>query len=98
MLVRVGEGTLKPKERIQLMSTGGSYLCEQLGIFTPKAKSKDELVAGEGGYVTPGIKELRAAKSGDTLTHAHKPAAPPLPGLNEGKRPLFLAPYPRHRT
>src|SRR4030088_1501313 len=62
MLVRVVEGTLKPKERIQLMSTGGSYLCEQLGIFTPKAKSKDELVAGEVGYVTAGIKELRAAK------------------------------------
>src|SRR5882672_3905888 len=94
MLVRVVEGTLRPKERIQLMSTGGSYLCEQLGIFTPKAKSKDELVAGEVGYVTAGIKELRAAKVGDTLTHADKPAAQPLPGFKEVKPQVFAGLYP----
>ena len=72
MLVRVMEGTIRPKERIVLMSTGDAYLSDQLGVFTPKAKAKDELEAGEVGYVTAGIKELRAAKVGDTITHARE--------------------------
>src|SRR5947208_3646304 len=94
MLVRVMEGTLKPKERILLMSTEASYLCEHLGVFTPKAKEKDELSAGEVGYVTAGIKELRAAKVGDTLTHADKPAAKALPGFKEIKPQVFAGLYP----
>src|SRR4030088_1743220 len=57
MLVRVVDGTLRPKEKIRLMSTGASYLCEQVGVFTPKAKGRDALSAGEVGYVTAGIKE-----------------------------------------
>src|SRR5258705_2496919 len=85
MLVRVFEGTLRPKERILLMSTDAPYLCEQVWAFTPKAKANAELVAGEVGYVTAGIKELRAAKVGDTLTHADRPAAQPLPGFKEVK-------------
>src|SRR5687767_14254907 len=72
MLVRVMEGTVRSKERITLMSTGASYLSDQIGIFTPKAKNRDVLAAGEVGFVTAGIKELRAAKVGDTLTHAAK--------------------------
>src|SRR4051812_20418088 len=58
MLVRVMEGTLRPKERVRLMSTGAAHLCEQLGVFTPKAKPCDVLSAGEVGYVTAGIKGL----------------------------------------
>jgi len=79
MLVRVFEGTLRPKERILLMSTDASYLCEQVGVFTPKATARELLAAGEVGYVTAGVRELRAAKVGDTLTHAGKPARAPLP-------------------
>jgi GTP-binding protein LepA len=94
MLVRVMEGTVRPKERIMLMSTGASYLCDQLGVFTPKAKPKDTLVAGEVGYVTAGIKELRAAKVGDTLTYAARPAALPLPGFKEIKPQVFAGLYP----
>jgi GTP-binding protein LepA len=94
MLVRVMEGTLRPRERIMLMSTGTSYLCDQLGVFTPKAKTKADLVAGEVGYVTAGIKELRAAKVGDTITHAAKPAAKPLPGFKEIKPQVFAGLYP----
>jgi len=94
MLVRVMEGTLRPKQRILLMSTGASYLCEQLGVFTPKAQSRDVLAAGEVGYVTAGIKELRAAKVGDTLTTAERPAAQPLPGLKEIKPQVFAGLYP----
>jgi len=94
MLVRVMQGTIRPKEKIMLMSTGASYLSDQLGVFTPKAKPKETLVAGEVGYVTAGIKELRAAKVGDTITTASKPAAKPLPGFKEIKPQVFAGLYP----
>jgi GTP-binding protein LepA len=94
MLVRVVDGTLKPRERVHLMSTGADYLCDQVGIFTPKSKAADSLSAGEVGFVIAGIKELRAAKVGDTLTHADKPAAVPLPGFKEVKPQVFAGLYP----
>jgi GTP-binding protein LepA len=94
MLVRVVEGTLRPKEKIRLMSTGADYLCEQLGVFTPKAQARDVLAAGEVGYITAGIKELRAAKVGDTITHEGKAAAAPLPGFKEIKPQVFAGLYP----
>ncbi|HEX6528531.1 MAG TPA: translation elongation factor 4, partial [Burkholderiales bacterium] len=94
MLVRVMEGTIRPKEKIQLMSTGASYLCEQVGVFTPKSKAKDDLKAGEVGFVTAGIKELRAAKVGDTITYEKNGAAKPLPGFKEIKPQVFAGLYP----
>ncbi len=94
MLVRVVEGMLRPKDKIRLMSTGAAYHCENLGIFTPKSRSVDSLGAGEVGYVTAGIKELRAAKVGDTVTHDDKPAASPLPGFKEVKPQVFAGLYP----
>ena len=94
MLVRVFSGTLRPRDKIQLMSTGAAYLCDQVGVFTPKSKSKDELKAGEVGFLTAGIKELRAAKVGDTVTLAAKPAAKPLPGFKEIKPQVFAGLYP----
>ncbi len=94
MLVRVVDGSLRPKDRILLMSNGANYLCEQVGVFTPKAKSKDALAAGEVGFVTAGIKELQAARVGDTLTLAQRPAAEPLPGFKEIKPQVFAGLYP----
>ena len=94
MLVRVVDGVLRPKDRIRLMSTGAAYACENLGVFTPKSKSADSLSAGEVGYVTAGIKELRAAKVGDTLTSDDKPATEPLPGFKEVKPQVFAGLYP----
>src|SRR5258706_14161642 len=85
MLVRVVDGELKPKARIMPMSTGANHLCEQVGVFTPKATNKAVLCAGEVGFVTAGIKELKAARVGDTLTLAHRPATEPLPGFKEIK-------------
>jgi GTP-binding protein LepA len=94
MLVRVVDGQLKPKDRLQFMSTGASYGCEQVGIFTPKAKGKEVLGAGEVGFVTAGIKELKAAKVGDTLTLAQRPATTPLPGFKDIKPQVFAGLYP----
>jgi GTP-binding protein LepA len=93
-LVRVVDGSLRPKDKIRLMSTGASYLCEQVGAFTPKATGKAELSAGEVGYVIAGIKELRAAKVGDTLTNDAKPAGEALPGFKEVKPQVFAGLYP----
>jgi len=94
MLVRVVDGVLRPKEKILLMSTQASHLCEQIGVFTPKAEAREQLSAGEVGFVVAGIKEVRAAKVGDTLTHADKPAAKPLPGFKEVKPQVFAGLYP----
>jgi GTP-binding protein LepA len=94
MLVRVVDGELKPKDRLLLMSTGASYLCEQVGVFTPKAQGRDVLAAGEVGFVTAGIKELKAARVGDTLTLAQRPAAAVLPGFKDIKPQVFAGLYP----
>ena len=94
MLVRVVDGALKPKDRILLMSTGANYLCEQVGIFRPKANNKEMLAAGEVGFVTAGIKEIKAARVGDTLTLVQHPAKEPLPGFKEIKPQVFAGLYP----
>jgi GTP-binding protein LepA len=94
MLVRVVDGALRPKDKILLMSTQATYFCEQIGVFTPKARNREQLSAGEVGFVVAGIKELRAAKVGDTLTHADKPATGPLPGFKEVKPQVFAGLYP----
>jgi GTP-binding protein LepA len=94
MLVRMVDGTLRPKDRILLMSTGASYLCEQVGVFTPKAETRDELAAGEVGFIISGIKELEAARVGDTVTRADRPAADALPGFKEIKPQVFAGLYP----
>ena len=69
MLVRVVNGTLKPKEKILFMATGAQHLTEHIGVFTPKSQPRDSLSAGQVGFVIAGIKELKAAKVGDTITH-----------------------------
>jgi GTP-binding protein LepA len=94
MLVRVVDGTLKPKDKLLLMSNKSAYLCEQVGVFTPKSQSRDSLSAGEVGFVIAGIKELKAAKVGDTVTLADKPASEPLPGFKEIKPQVFAGLYP----
>jgi GTP-binding protein LepA len=94
MLVRVVDGSLKAKEKIRLMATGAEYLCEQVGVFTPKSVQRTQLSAGEVGFIITGIKELAAAKVGDTVTLAGKPAAAPLPGFKEVKPQVFAGLYP----
>jgi len=94
MLVRVVDGTLRPKDRIRLMATGTTHLCEQVGVFTPKSLAREVLNAGEVGFIISGIKELDAAKVGDTVTLADRPAAEPLPGFKEIKSQVFAGLYP----
>ncbi len=94
MLVRIVDGCLKPKDKIMLMATGGTHQCEQLGVFTPRAETRDRLAAGEVGFIIAGIKELKAAKVGDTVTLATHPAAKALPGFKEIKPQVFAGLYP----
>jgi len=94
VLVRMVQGTLRPKDKVLLMSTGAAHLCEQVGVFTPKSQTRDELVAGEVGFVVAGVKELREAKVGDTITRTDKPATAPLPGFKEIKPQVFAGLYP----
>ncbi len=94
MLVRVVDGVLRAKEKIRLMATGAEYLCEQVGVFTPKSLQRAQLSAGEVGFIIAGIKELAAAKVGDTVTLAGRKASEPLPGFKEVKPQVFAGLYP----
>ncbi|BAP88906.1 GTP-binding protein LepA [Burkholderiales bacterium GJ-E10] len=94
MLVRVVNGVLRPKDKILLMATGAVHLCEQVGVFTPKSQGRPQLSAGEVGFVIAGIKELRDARVGDTVTAAQRPAAAPLPGFKEVKPQVFAGLFP----
>ncbi|MCA3224204.1 MAG: elongation factor 4 [Burkholderiales bacterium] len=94
MLVRVVNGVIKPKDKILLMATGATHLVEQVGVFTPKSRSRDRLAAGEVGFIISGIKELRDARVGDTVTHERRPAAGALPGFKEVKSQVFAGLFP----
>ncbi|MEX0637365.1 MAG: translation elongation factor 4, partial [Burkholderiales bacterium] len=94
MLVRMMQGTLRPKDRLLLMSTDVQHLCEQVGVFTPKSQPRAALAAGEVGFVIAGVKDLRDARVGDTITHADKRAPQPLPGFKEIKPQVFAGLYP----
>ena len=93
-LVRVVDGRLRPKEKIRLMATGRDYVTEQIGIFTPKRKPVEDLGPGEVGYVIAGIKDVRSARVGDTITHTDRPAVKALPGFKEIKPRVFAGLYP----
>jgi GTP-binding protein LepA len=94
ILVRVVDGCVKPKDKILLMATGALHLVEQVGVFTPKSLQRESLGAGEVGYVISGIKELKDAKVGDTVTLADRRAEAPLPGFKEIKPQVFAGLYP----
>ena len=100
MLVRVVDGELRKGDRIRLMATNAVYPLEQLGVFAPKSEPRDALKAGEVGFLIAGIKELSAAKVGDTVTLEKKlpnnagPASAPLPGFKEIQPQVFAGLYP----
>ena len=100
MLVRVVDGRLQRGERIKLMATGAIYNADNLGVFTPANQLREALEAGEVGYIIAGIRELQAAKVGDTVTLEKKlpnnlgTAAEPLPGFKEIQPQVFAGLYP----
>ena len=94
MLVRIKNGTLRPKDKIKMMASGAVYPVEHLGVFAPKATNLASLSAGQVGFIIAGIKELQAAKVGDTVTTVARPAETPLPGFKEVKPQVFAGLYP----
>jgi GTP-binding protein LepA len=94
MLVRIVNGTLKPKDKILFMATGAQHLTEHIGVFTPKSEDRPTLSAGQVGFVIAGIKELKDAKVGDTVTLVNKPAAAALPGFKEVQPQVFAGLFP----
>ena len=94
MLVRVINGTLKPKEKILLMASESVQLVESVGVFSPKSQPLPQISAGQVGFVIAGIKEIKAAKVGDTVTHAARPASAPLPGFKEVQPQVFAGLFP----
>ena len=101
MLVRVVDGRLARGDRIKMMATGAMYNADNLGVFTPANQPRESLEAGEVGYIIAGIKELQAAKVGDTITQiktgsggAAATATEPLPGFKEIQPQVFAGLYP----
>ncbi|CAH2770472.1 MAG: Translation elongation factor LepA [uncultured Caballeronia sp.] len=94
MLVRIKNGTLRPKDKIKMMASGAVYPVEHLGVFAPKSTNLASLSAGQVGFIIAGIKELQAAKVGDTVTTVARPSEVPLPGFKEVKPQMFAGLYP----
>ncbi len=100
MLVRVVDGVLRKNERMRMMASNAVYPIEQMGVFTPNSLPRELLKAGEVGFIIGGIKELQAAKVGDTITLEKKlpnnagPATEPLPGFKEIQPQVFAGLYP----
>ena len=94
MLVRVVDGQIQPKDKIHLMATSAEFICEQVGIFAPKALNKKSLNTGEVGFIICGIKELDNAKVGDTVTLAKNKASEAFPDFKEVKPQVFAGLYP----
>jgi len=94
MLVRIVNGTLKPKDKILFMANGAQHLTEHVGVFTPKSQNRESLSAGQVGFVIAGIKELKDAKVGDTVTSVTRPASSALPGFKEVQPQVFAGLFP----
>ncbi|MEP4889880.1 MAG: translation elongation factor 4 [Aliiglaciecola sp.] len=93
-LVRVMEGTLNAKDKIQIMSNGAVHQADNVGIFTPKQTKTGELKTGEVGYVIAGIKDIQGAPVGDTITLAKAPAETALPGFQKIKPQVYAGLFP----
>jgi GTP-binding protein LepA len=93
-LIRVINGSIHPKDKIRVMSTGRVYQVEKVGVFSPKRLDKKVLGTGEVGFVISGIKEVDGAPVGDTLTLENRRAEAPLPGFREVRPRVFAGLYP----
>ncbi len=94
VLVRIVDGTMKEGDQIQMMRTGAEYNVDRVGVFTPKKTEVKELGPGEIGFLTASIKEVADTRVGDTITHAKKPTAEPLPGFKAAIPVVFCGLFP----
>jgi GTP-binding protein LepA len=93
-LVRVRHGSLRKGDQIIAKSTGRVHVVDNVGIFTPKREVRDELKAGEVGFIEAGIKEIKGAPVGDTITHAKTPDVPALPGFKRVQAQVYAGLFP----
>ncbi len=93
-LVRVVNGTLRPGEKIRVMSTGRAHVVDKLGRFTPKSVVLPQLAAGEVGFIVAGIKEIDGAPVGDTITGDARPSTSALPGFKKVQPRVFAGVFP----
>jgi GTP-binding protein LepA len=94
MSCRIFDGVVRPGDEIRLMSLGTAHRVEEVGIFRIREEPREELDAGEVGYVIAGIKTVRDTRIGDTITLEENPVAKPLPGFREVKPVVFSSIFP----
>ncbi|MDO5065409.1 MAG: translation elongation factor 4, partial [Actinomyces bowdenii] len=92
--VRVVDGALKPRERIEMLSTGAVHDLLEIGVISPEPRPSAGLGAGEVGYLITGVKDVRQSKVGDTVTSAAAPATEPLAGYQDPKPMVFSGLFP----
>ena len=92
--VRVVDGALKPRERIEMLSTGAVHDLLEIGVISPEPAPSAGLGAGEVGYLITGVKDVRQSRVGDTVTAAARPAAEPLSGYRDPKPMVFSGLFP----
>ncbi len=92
--VRMVDGKLEPRERIQMMSTKAQHDLLEIGVSSPEPVPTRGLGVGEVGYLITGVKDVRQSKVGDTITNHRKPASDPLPGYTDPKPMVFSGIYP----
>ncbi|ALC89881.1 elongation factor 4 [Bacillus sp. FJAT-18017] len=92
--IRVVEGTVKPGDKVKMMATGKEFEVNDVGVFTPKETSRDELTVGDVGYLTASIKNVGDTRVGDTITNAKGGVAEPLPGYRRLNPMVYCGLYP----
>ncbi|KGO31757.1 GTP-binding protein LepA [Oenococcus alcoholitolerans] len=92
--IRVKQGVVHLGDKIRLMNSKSDYEVTELGVFSPDAQRKDELIAGDVGYLTASIKDIHNARSGDTITSAEDPVKKPLKGYRPMKPMVYAGIYP----
>nr|WP_192814888.1 translation elongation factor 4 [Tsukamurella sp. 1534] len=92
--IRVVDGRIVPREKIQMMSTGATHELLEVGIVSPEPKATKGLGVGEVGYLITGVKDVRQSKVGDTVTTARKGAEEPLTGYKEPRPMVYSGLYP----
>jgi GTP-binding protein LepA len=93
-VIRVFDGKIKAGDKVLIMQANRVYDVTEVGIFNPKMQVKDELKAGDVGYITASIKTISDIRVGDTITHVDNQTAEPMPGYKEVQPVVFCGIFP----